>query len=308
MINKPTNRDIDYVVPMVFPNDPEWKKDYRNTFAMNYAPNNYDACRFRSWNTEQLLINCIKTFMPFVRNIIIILARESQRQSWMDDEQIRVVYHSEFMPADKLPTFNSRAIEMYLPFIPGLSERFLYGNDDMFPLKPLQENNFFIGNVPCQYFRLMPFPKSPNSFHVACLNGLNFVGREFGLSFRDVWLKGGHSIAPILKETCLHFWEKYPNEMTDSVTPSRYVCNFNQYIYGWYQHFTGNFFYGPTMLNRTYLSVKMQMDEIRNAIRKEDCGIVCINDNEEAKNIHQYADVVTEEIYNKLQNYKQSSL
>lgn len=77
---------------------------------------------------------------------------------------------------------------------PAKAVRFLYANDDMFPLSPLEETDFFRDGKPCQRYVEKPFPESPDNFHRACLGGLNFVAREFGKHFSDTWLKGGHTI------------------------------------------------------------------------------------------------------------------
>lgn len=287
---------IDYVVPMVFHSDPYWRKDLWRA----RGGENAEDVRYRSWNTEELLVRCVRKYMPFVRNIIILLARDSQRQPWMAGiDGLRVVTHAEFMPAECLPTFNSRAIEMFLHRIPGLSERFLYGNDDMFPLSPLAEENFFIGPVPCQHHRKKVLPNTPNGFQTACLNGLNFVGREFGVSYSTTLLRSGHSIAPILQESCLHLWQRSGAEIMKSITPFREKCNFNQYIYAWYQHFSGN--YIDHVPRRKYLSVKNSITEVTEAIADPQAGVICINDNGYCSDIRTYARIVKASIEKKLE-------
>ncbi len=292
---------IDYIVPMVFPQDRAWQANLRQLYGRTYnAASAMADVRYRTWGTEHLLIRCVKRFIPWLHDIIVLLAQESQRQPWMDAEGVRVVYHRDFIPEDKLPTFNSRAMEMYLHRIPRLSERFLYGNDDMFPLSPLKETDFFIGPVPCQRFTEKDFPSTPNQFHRACLGGLNFVAAQFGKHYTHTWLKGGHSIAPILLDTCRHLWERFPKVIEGSVTPFRDARNFNQYIYGWHQHFTGNHI--PTPPPRKFLSVKKNgINEIRDTILRPDVGIVCINDNEWLEDITHYAEVVRKSIEQKLE-------
>ena len=70
-------RNIDFVVPMVFPQDAEWKR----SFARYHNNDALANVRFRSWGTEELLIRCVLRFMPWVRTIHILLASESQLQS-----------------------------------------------------------------------------------------------------------------------------------------------------------------------------------------------------------------------------------
>ena len=64
---------------------------------------------------------------------------------WLNTEhpKIEIVDHKDIFPLDALPVFNSMAIETRLPFIPGLSEHFIYMNDDMFINVPLTPDYFF---------------------------------------------------------------------------------------------------------------------------------------------------------------------
>ena len=294
-------KTIDYITPMVFPEDPEWRKTLYKAMGWRYDElDSNDTVRYRSWGTEELLVQCVRKYMPWVRDIIILLATESQRQPWMDKYGVRVVYHKDFIPAKFLPTFNSGGIEMFLHRIQGLSERFLYGNDDMFPLSPLPETDFFRDGLPCQQYKEVPFPSKPNIFYLFCRKGLNFVARDFGKRYTSTWLKNGHAIAPILMDACCRLWMEHRKEIEASVTPFREPCNMNQYIYGWWQHFTGR--YVSHTPPRRYLTVaKVGVEEMVQAVLEEDCGIVCLNDNEAVEDITPYAEAVREAIKRKLQ-------
>ena len=70
---------IDYVVPMVFPDDPKWRHDYARAYGI-YSDDRsaLTNVRYRSWGTERLLVQCIRKNLPWVRDIIILLARKSQ--------------------------------------------------------------------------------------------------------------------------------------------------------------------------------------------------------------------------------------
>ena len=281
---------IDYVVPMVFPDDEEWQETILSADEdMDYAEAHV---RYRSWGTEELLIRLVKKNMPWLHTIYVILAQESQVRDWMKELGVRVVFHRDFIPAEFLPTFNSRAMEMFLKDIPDLSEYFLYGNDDMFPVSPLKEDDFFVDGLPCLKFTEKQFPSTPNLFHIACLGGLNFVAEEFGKKYRETWLKGGHSIAPMLKSTCEHLWRRGGDRIRASISPFRETKNFNQYIYSWWQYLSGEYHeYAP---ERKYVSVKKPVETIVAAIK--DGGIVCVNDNECESDIQRYAKAVRDSL------------
>lgn len=62
------------------------------------------------------------------------------------DKNIRIVYHSEIWPKQllhTLPTFNSRSIECNIHRIKGLTDNFIYFNDDMYVVKELDYNSMF---------------------------------------------------------------------------------------------------------------------------------------------------------------------
>ena len=314
---------IDYVVPMVFPDDKHWQRDLDR--ARGYREDAAGEVRYRSWGTEELLIRCIRKNLPWIRTIHIILARESQVQPWMvameaplglplatkgtqehTTPQVKVVLHKDIMPEDVLPTFNSRAIEMYLHKIPDLAPYFLYGNDDMFPMSPMQVEDFFrvamrsqhTGQtaLPCLRYTDKPYNAS-KAFHKACMNGMNFVGEQFGYKFTDRWLHIGHNIVPILKSTCEMFWERWPKKMQGSVTRFRLPQNYNQYIYSWYQILSGH--YIDHQASRSYISVDASASDIASAIRNAE-GLLCINDNDSVDDITNLAAVVRSEIQKKL--------
>ena len=52
------------------------------------------------------------------------------------------------MPEAYLPSYNSAAIELNLHRIEGLSEHFIYFNDDMFMIKDTQPSDFYKNGHP----------------------------------------------------------------------------------------------------------------------------------------------------------------
>lgn len=282
---------------MVFHNDTLWQQDFRKANRVYDEGNPYDFVRFRSWNTEHLLICCVKRFMPWVRNIFVILARESQKQDWMDDEGVKVVYHRDFIPERFLPTFNSCAIEMFVYRIPGLSEYFLYGNDDMFPVAPLTEKDFFEDGVPCLHHGEKPFPQNPNIFHLFCRSGQRFVAKEFGVDCSRILIRGGHSITPMLKSTWEYLWHRGSADIEASITPFRDGMNFCQWIAPCWHYLAGN--YIDRVPERTYVSTNNPVEDVAKAIATCN-GIVCVNDNECEKDYMKYGRTVAEAIQRKL--------
>ena len=317
---------IDFVVPMVFPADPQWQQEYaRYRGSATSAQKNV---RWRSWGTERLMVECVMRFMPWVRHIHLLLSGESQEQPWMVElkmksEKLKIHFHQEFIPAKYLPCFTSPTIEMFLHRIPGLAEHFIYANDDMFPLSPLEREDFFRepcsetamnggepqsetlrnggkgGLLPCQQWREEPFPVKPNVFQRKCIEQLNMVGGYYGKHFRRTWLKSGHSFMPLLKSSCVEVHQRHWAEIVKYLSPlKRTEHSYNHYIYALYQHFEGKEVdYAP---REQYVERKTPTGTIAEIIRDKNAGIVCFNDNELIDDWARRAEIVREEIEKRL--------
>ncbi len=74
----------------------------------------------------------------------------------MNHPKLHIVKHEDYIPKEFLPAFNSHVIEMYLHRIKGLSERFVYFNDDMFMIRPLCQTDFFKDGKPCDMLAFQP--------------------------------------------------------------------------------------------------------------------------------------------------------
>ena len=304
---------------MVFPQDPKWRHEYL-TATGNYRNDRstLSSPRFRSWGTEELLIRCIRKNLPWIRTIYILLARPSQVQPWMEqlkilgcsctkarcqgaeqNSKIKIVFHRDFIPSQYLPTFNANTIEMWLHKIPDLSEYFIYGNDDLFPISPLQPEDFFRQRVgaprdndittlrhndkedcailPCQHMREKPFPEEPNTFQKFVKNGLDMVAADWGVKFTDTWLRTGHSLQPMLRSTVEHVCTIHADRILQSFTLSRKPKNFNQYIFPFWQHLSGR--YIDHMPRRTYIGKDVATSDLANILRDPNIDVACINDN-----------------------------
>lgn len=289
-------RNIDLVVPMVFPEDKEWQRDFSHHHSG-------DAChnvRFRSWGTEELLIRCFEKYMPWLHAVYILLARDSQVQPWMAKySKVKVVLHREFIPKKYLPCFSSPCIEMFLSRIPDLSEHFIYANDDMYPLSPLQPNDFFLYGKPCVHLCDQFFPEMPNVFHRKCLNQQNMIGAPFGKHYARTWLYTGHSYAPMLKTVCEAVWRRYGEKIEKTISPlSRNDHSFNQYIYLLYQHFAQLDIDHATRTQ--YADENKVTQNIPSLINDPIAGVVCLNDNENIADWEARAKLVRETITAKL--------
>jgi hypothetical protein len=91
-------------------------------------------------------IRSINHFAPWVNKIYILMNTPKKMPSWMknDTDKIVIVDHLDTFPSKKyLPNTNSNAIETTIPNIKGLSEHFIYFNDDVFLGRKAKYTDFF---------------------------------------------------------------------------------------------------------------------------------------------------------------------
>lgn len=111
------------------------------------APADLDPARTRD-NLDILRfgLRALEHHAPWVRHVYLLTCRP-QVPRWLikDHPKLTVVHHDEVMPAALLPTFNSFAIISHMHLIPGLSENFLYLEDDMVFLRSVERESFTDG-------------------------------------------------------------------------------------------------------------------------------------------------------------------
>ncbi len=139
--------DVDLVYLWCDGNDPQFKaarlkalEEYRGVELHKEGTSDY---RFIETEELKYSLRSAEKYAPWIRNIYIITA--GQKPKWFDslNPKVKIIDHTEIIPEKYLPTFNSSVIELFLPFIPGLSEHFLFANDDMFFWDNVDREFFF---------------------------------------------------------------------------------------------------------------------------------------------------------------------
>ena len=278
--NVPVDKTIDLLITYVNGSDSQWLKDYVKTTRTH----NPASVRFRSWGTLKYLLRGVEKYMPFIRNVVLILARPSQVPVWLNKENVRIVYHDEFIPKDYLPTFNSCTIESFFWNIKDLSDRIIYFNDDMFPIAPLKGEDFFSGNVPHIKFTNLESYNERNIFRSQCRSGLDMITKALNLPKLDAGkiIRPYHISGVITKEGLQKIKELCEPALKDSVTALRCQKNVNQYIYAYYQYFTNN--YINEVVDYKYFEVvDKAIKDILAEISKGSYKMICLNDSEKLK-------------------------
>ena len=109
-------------------------------------PDGLDLARFRDNEELRYSLRSLEAFAPWVRKVIILT--DKQVPAWLNaaHPKIRVADHTDCIPEQYLPSFNSQVIEAYLHRIPDLAEHFIYFNDDFMLGRPCRTTDFFTPN------------------------------------------------------------------------------------------------------------------------------------------------------------------
>lgn len=138
---------IDFVLTWVDGNDPAWraeKEKYKPSTA-----NDSRVQRYRDWDNLQYWFRGVEKFAPWVNKVYFVTCGHYPEWLNLSHPKLRLVKHSDYIPAEYLPTFSSRAIDMNFHRIKELSEHFVYFNDDMFLTQPVKPSDFFLRGLPC---------------------------------------------------------------------------------------------------------------------------------------------------------------
>lgn len=108
---------------------------------INAKSANNDA-RFRDYDTFKYWFRAIEKNATWVNRIYLVTCGHLPKWLNVQHPKLTVVKHSDFIPEAYLPTFSSDTIALNLHRIKGLSENFVYFNDDMFLINPTKSTDF----------------------------------------------------------------------------------------------------------------------------------------------------------------------
>ncbi len=160
---------VDVVITWVDGNDPKHQEKmapFLDNRVRGDIPGAHPT-RFRSVNEIRYCVLSVFTFAPFVRNVYVVT--DEQDPNLRDDvkqcfperiHSLKIVGHKDIFQGYEhyLPTFSSRVIESMIWRIDGLSDRFIYFNDDTFLIRKTTASDFFIKERPVLRGGWLPSP------------------------------------------------------------------------------------------------------------------------------------------------------
>ena len=308
---------IDFVILWVDGNDPNWLVE-KNKYLTSNNLSATGSNRFRDWGLLKYWFRGVEKFAPWVNKIHFITW--GHVPEWLDTQnpKINIVKHEDFIPKKYLPTFNSNVIQYYLDRIPGLAEKFVMFDDDMYIINNVKQTDFFIGDKICDIYGEKPIfiGKKSDKYPHCLINNMQVINEKYSKIkfykkniFKCLNLKYGVSINlrtlylfPIrqfigicsqhicqayTKEYYKKFWKICGDEL-EIVSNNRFreTTDFSTFLIRYMELLDGNFV--PRSVNfgkRIELNNEKEKNNIYKAITKQKYKVLCINDSDENINV-----------------------
>ena len=299
---------IDVVIPWVDPSDPEWQKVRRKYSPQVTEEDDDREIRYRDWENLQYVFRGLEKNAPWINKVHFITFGHLPKWLNVNAPKLHIVKHEDYIPAEYLPLFSSHVIELNMHRIEGLSEKFIYFNDDIFLLKMTKPEDFFQKGLPCDVNIPNLILPTLSTFSPIVFNTVTYINKHFnkreqmkkypgkyfnpkygviglGMALIFSYWKGftgfynHHLAVPYLKSTLEEVWREEP-EILEKTCRHRFRDNsdVNQYIFRYWQLASGRFV--PSKLKGKYYLVSSNNKKILDYINQGKGKMICINDAE----------------------------
>ena len=292
---------IDFVLLWVDDSDPEWRA-LRNSYAPKdrFLVDDRDA-RYRDWETLRYWFRGVEKFAPWVNKIYFVTCGHVPSWLNLDADKLVHVKHSDYIPEEYLPTFSSHPIELNVNRIRGLSEHFVYFNDDTFLCRSIPKEIFYRDGKPVHQARLHAVrPGKIGSImphiYLNCTEVINehFDMHEVLRKDRDKWFSvRKNGVSAVLENYYCSKFVMFPGFRNEHLPVPilkscrhrfRDVRDVSQFVFRYWQLASGNFV--PERLEK--LGAHYTISSDRDLVEKL-CGLVtggkypmlCLNDADE---------------------------
>lgn len=301
---------IDFVVTWVDGCDPAWRAERAR--CLNIQDDfDSDACRYRDWDLLRYMFRAFEKYTPWVNRIHFVTWGHLPPWLNADHPRLRIVSHRDYISEEYLPTFSSRPVILNAHRIPGLAERFVLFNDDMFVIRPVAPECFFKKGLPADYAIFYPFTMSHSgaTFAANVANNMTEINARFkkvdvlrrnffkyfspqygsalrftlcALAFPSIvgyWKS--HFPQPYLKSTFEKVWEKaYAVLDRTCRNKVRSPSDVNEWLMRYWQLAEGSFT-PSNHRNRLLFNLNARNAERAvQVIRSQTHDLICLNDNE----------------------------
>lgn len=299
---------IDFVISWLDGDDAAWRREMSGYLTGNKAEANEQ--RFRNWGNLKYWFRGVEKYAPWVGRIHFVTCGHLPKWLNTSHPKLHIVRHEDYIPKEYLPTFNPCTIEWNMHRIPGLSEKFVYFNDDFFLTGFVRPDDFFCGGLPCDMLAFQPVvanPKDPVMSYIYLNNTLllskHFRKRENVLKQPGNYFKAGypplyffynllelafplytgfytvHGPSSFLKTSFENLWEKERVLLHETCCHRfRNKEDVNQYAVREWQKLSGNFKAKNITARFRYFNVQTDNRKLVQTLLKRKADMICIND------------------------------
>lgn len=214
---------IDVVYTWVNHADPDWRRlytYYRKQVDDDSAVDEtaVDEARFSNRDELTYSLRSLRRHASWVRNIFVVTNCALPEWAVGEMNAIKVSHEEIFSDSSALPTFNSHAIEANLHRIRGLSEKFIYFNDDVFLCSDVEPSDFYnVKGFPKIVLSPHPIPNADSASLLpvdhAAINVRNLLEKEFSFLATN---KLQHAPFALLKSTLFEIEERYREQLSET--------------------------------------------------------------------------------------------
>lgn len=276
---------VDVVYTWVDGSAPEWQRRRAEFGHGGYHAESANAARYISRDELRYSLRALEQNAPWVRHIYLVTDR--QRPEWLGlrSSRLTVVDHTEiFDDPAALPTYNSHAIESQIHHIEGLSEHFLYFNDDMFLGRPVTPQDFFLSNgMTRTFFSPSQVPRSGLTLGDRPVDAAGKNNRQLILdNFGSAIIQKLRHAPYALRRSVLYEMESEFSDAHYGTSHSRFRSSTDisipSSLYHYYAYFTGRAV--PSNISFSYLDLAKPEISRRLGIllARRDRQAFCIND------------------------------
>lgn len=302
---------IDLVMPWLDDRDPAWRKE-RGVYSEKKDEDQVEL--FRDWELLRYWFRGVEKALPWIHKVHFLTW--GHLPPWLDTEhpKLNIVRHEDFIPKTYRPTFSSIPISLNIHRIPGLSEQFIYTNDDFYFLAEVKQEEYFQNGLPCDCLCAQPITEvdAKGFGHILWSNidALNefFDMHECMQAHPDKWFspeypqavldtnlwaqrlrrfpgfKNPHLPTPMLKSTFETVWEKAHDRMHhSSLHKFRALDDCNEWLMRYWQFAEGEFIPYLRKGGRS-MEISSPEEELRETLLSSKYRVICLN--EGGKNVN----------------------
>ncbi len=301
---------IDFVITWVDGSSLEWQKE-KAKYDKNPLTLANSSLRYRDWDQLKYWFRGVEKYAPWVNKIYFVTC--GQKPDWLNENHPKLVLvdHKDYIDNKYLPTFSSHPIELNFHKIEGLSEKFVYFNDDMFLINKVLEKDFFKNDLPCDDYCEIPLTlyDGHDVFPYILANNSIIINKNFSkrkayknnffkyINFRYGFKSNiktlnmllfdnysnfafSHTPSSFVKSTLNEVWNKEFDKL-DEVCKNRFrdKNDVNQYIFKAWQCCSGKFMPRDKKFGESFI-ISINNKKIIDTITNSKYKVICLNDSD----------------------------